>query len=284
MRPLEPAHERKTVFEPAVPLIRPRIFGPGIRAAMSTRAGGISPPPFESLNLGFGTADRPEHVAENLRRLADAFGVATQALRSVRQVHGRALAEAEKLPAANGGGALIEADALIAQTPGLACLVNVADCAPVLVAADDASAVAAIHAGWRGTAAGIVAATFAALTRLRPRARWRAWIGPCISRSAFEVGEEVAQALRRAGAAPEDLGEPYEREGRVRYRVDLKAVLVRQLLACGLERTAIEVDPACTYHDAERFFSHRRACECDGGQAGRMAALIMIEPTAVNRP
>ncbi len=253
------------------PLVRAACFGPRIRAAMTERARGVSPPPFASLNLGYATEDAPSNVQENERRLAAAFGIAPESIRWVRQVHGDGIAFAEALPPTVGTGATIEADAVIAETAGLAAAIKIADCAPVLVAAEDASAVAAIHAGWRGTAADIVGKTISTLRARHPRARWRAWIGPCIGRGAFEVGPEVVDALVAAGAAPGDFSEPYERAGQSRRRADLKAILVRQLERAGLDPRQIAVDPACTFTERERFFSHRR-----DGRTGRMAALVMI--------
>lgn len=255
------------------PLVRVERFGPRIRAAMTTRAGGVSPPPFASLNLGYATDDDPANVAENECRLAAAFGIAPESIRWVRQVHGDGIAFAEALPPTVGTGATIEADAVICETPGLAAAIKIADCAPVLVAAEDTSAVAAIHAGWRGTAADIVGRTIATLRARHPQALWRAWIGPCIGPDAFEVGPEVVDALVAAGAALGDFSEPHERAGQRRQRANLKAVLVRQLERAGLDPRRIAVDPACTFTERERFFSHRR-----DARTGRMAALVMIKP------
>ncbi|MFN3631164.1 MAG: peptidoglycan editing factor PgeF [Casimicrobiaceae bacterium] len=248
-------------------------LGPRIRAAMSTRSGGVSPPPFASLNLGYATDDDPVNVAENERRLAATFGVAPDAIRWVYQVHGARIGFAEALPPTVGSGATIEADAVISETPGLAAAIKVADCAPVLVAAEDACAVAAIHAGWRGTAADIVGQTLAVLRARHPGTAWRAWIGPCIGPEAFEIGPEVVDALLAAGATPGDFTPPFEHAGCGRQRADLKAILVRQLARAGLDPGRIAVDPACTFRDPSRFFSHRR-----DGRTGRMAALVMIEP------
>ncbi len=255
------------------PLVRVERFGPRIRAAMSTRAGGVSPPPFASLNLGYATDDDPANVAENERRLAAAFGIAPESIRWVRQVHGDAIAFAEALPPTVGTGATIEADAVISETPGLAAAIKIADCAPVLVAAEDASAVAAIHAGWRGTAAGIVGQTIATLRARHPQAFWRAWIGPCIGPDAFEVGPEVVDALVAAGAQASDFHAPGDHADPTRRYADLKAILARQLTRAGLDVRAIAVDAACTFRDPARFFSHRR-----DARTGRMAALVMIEP------
>ncbi len=249
----------------------PRL-APGVRAAMSTRRGGVSPSPWESLNLGYATGDALERVAENERRFAAAFGVEPAAIRWVRQVHGDGVALAEELPATVGRGAEIPADAVISRTSGLACAIKVADCVPVLLAAEDASVVAAVHAGWRGVAAAIVPKTVRAMATSVPV---RAWIGPAISRAAFEIGAEVHEALMQAGAKDEDFSVPYLREGQMRCHADLKAIIVRQLLGVGLERQHIHVDPACTYAGRADFFSHRR-----DGPSGRMAAMIMIENPA----
>jgi len=257
-------------------LIRPQVFGSRIRAAMSTRLGGVSAPPFDTLNLGYSTADDPRAVAENERRFADAFGVAPGVIRWAHQVHGTALAHAEDLPPTVGTGAHVEADAIVSRTPGLACAIKIADCVPVLLADREARVVAAVHAGWRGVAAGIVGLAVHALRSVQgdvPASQLCAWIGPCIGFGAFEIGAEVADALRQAGATPSDLSAPYVRSGTERCRANLRTIVRHQLIATGLVEEAIETDPRCTFEDAAHFFSHRR-----DGRTGRMAAVIMIEP------
>jgi YfiH family protein len=222
---------------------------PGARAAFSTRLGGVSEPPFESLNLGRMTGD--PGVAENRRRLAGAIGVDPGQVLIGRQVHGadvirhhrpmRAGAYAEPKPG------LPEADGQVAALNGLAPLVLVADCLPVALAGE--GAVAMIHCGWRGLAAGIVERGVEAC------AARAAAIGPGIGPCCYEVGGPVLSAF-------EGLGPDLAEDG----RLDLREVALRLLRRAGVEQ--VEVSGLCTRCDPELFFSHRRDGEPTGRQAG----------------
>jgi YfiH family protein len=165
---------------------------PGVRALQSTRTGGVSRGPYESLNLGDHVGDDPADVAANRARLA-AFLPGEPLW--LKQVHGVAVADA----LADGPGA--EADAAIARQGGRVCVVMTADCLPLLLCDRAGTVVAAVHAGWRGLAAGVVEAAVAAMGR--PGSELLAWLGPAIGPEAFEVGEEVRAAFlaRDPGAA-----------------------------------------------------------------------------------
>lgn len=253
---------------------------PRVRAAMTTRSGGVSPPPFAALNLGYATADARDNVMENERRTAQALGVDAASLRWVYQVHGSAVRHAEALPANQPLGAtVIEADAMVCHTPGLVCGIKVADCMPVLLAAQDGSVVAAAHAGWRGLAAGVLDNSLREM-QVAP-ARVTAWLGPCIGPTAFEVGEDVRDAflavdpacgihfrpLPQPAAASRSL--PAAASGGQKFLCDLVAIAGDRLRALGVTRVA--ASHACTYREPERFFSHRR-----DRQSGRMAAFIWL--------
>lgn len=239
----------------------------GFSHAFFTRQGGVSEGPFAALNTSPDVGDRREHVAENLRRIREVLGVAPARLYVPRQVHGREVrvVGSELAPDAV---AVIAADALVTSQPGLACAVRTADCVPILLADPERRRVAAIHAGWRGVAQNIVRATLEAMTLLgsRPPAIIAA-IGPHISASAFEVGEEVASELARASAA----------EGAIRRltgqkpHVDLASIVAAQLCAAGLDRQNLERILGCTYAEDTRFFSYRR----DGQRSGRMLSAIV---------
>lgn len=257
---------------------------PGVVAAMSTRDGGVSAPPFDSLNLrpwqtpaAPGQAlDDPAAVRENQRRLAAALGVAPVYL---HQVHGTAvwrLGAADRTRSADEP--LPVADASISTEPGVACAVQVADCLPVLLAARDGRVVGAAHAGWRGLAGGVLERTVAAMCEasgLAPDAL-QAWLGPCIGPQAFEVGADVLQAFgadarrERPGERPDALLRFVPRprpDGSPRWLADLPGLARDRLAALGVH--AVYGGRWCTVSEPSRFFSYRRA-----PVTGRMAACI----------
>jgi len=233
----------------------------GAGVAFSTRLGGVSEPPFDSLNLGLLTDDAAEAVGENRRRLANVLGFEPEQVAYARQVHGTRLIEHPIEFRGSFVGSdrtreprneIPEADGHVMREPGLAALVFTADCLPVAVAGP--KGVAMLHAGWRGLAGGILAggadvvgATSAA-------------IGPGIGPCCYEVGDEVLDAFS-------DLGEGVA-EGRM---LDLPEVARRQLARAGVER--VESAGLCTSCEAELFFSHRR----DAGRTGRQGGVAWIE-------
>lgn len=235
---------------------------PGIRHAFSTRRGGTSRGAFASLNLGFG-GDDARAVEANRARLRAAANLDGPWVQ-VQQVHGTTVVDADDV------GPRTEADAIIVRRPGVFAAVRTADCVPVLVAAigdgGRAVAVAAAHAGWRGATAGIGPALVRQLDALgHPPHRLRVALGPSISALHFEVGPEVIEAARDA------LGgrEPPTRPGRRgRPHLDLPRLVRWQLEAVGVE--IIDVSTACTYRDADAFFSHRR----QRGRCGRHLSLV----------
>jgi YfiH family protein len=229
---------------------------PGARVAFSTRVGGVSPPPFDGLNLGILTDDERDAVLENRRRLAAALGLAPERVAIGRQVHGAELAlhEGPQQPPffAEPDAAIPEVDGhAIAAEPGLAALVFVADCLPVALAGP--GGVAMLHCGWRGLAAGIVARGAEAVGATD------AAIGPGIGACCYEVGEEVLAAFT-------DLG-PGIASGRM---LDLTEVARRLLDRAGVER--VEAAGLCTSCEEELFFSHRR----DSGRTGRQGGAAWL--------
>jgi YfiH family protein len=232
----------------------------GVHAAFTLRSGGVSAAPFDSLNLGTHVADEVTAVAENRRRVRTQLRV-PQEPAWMEQVHGTAVLDLDVHGPASG----IAADAAFTRRAGTVCVVQVADCLPVLFAARDGAAVAAAHAGWRGLASGILEATLKSLA-MEPRGLM-AWLGPAIGPAHFEVGEEVRNAFlaRDAGAAGE-----FASNDRGRWQCDLAGLARRRLAALGV--TAIFGGDWCTYADPSRFFSYRR-----DGRCGRMAALIWRE-------
>ncbi len=243
------------------------LVGLGFRHGFSLRTGGVSAPPFDTLNLGRAVGDDPAAVEENHRRFAEAVGCAPGRLFEVSQVHGAEVVVVG--PDADPDAVrATEADALVAPAlPEMAVGVRVADCIPLLLADPVTGAVAAVHAGWRGTVARVVDRAIDALER-EAGARARdlvAVIGPHIRVGAFEVGEDVAARI-----AAEAHGEDVVVRGAGKPHVDLARVVRAQLGARGVEGARIDDVGGCTQTDGERFFSYRR----DGKRSGRHLAAI----------
>ena len=241
----------------------PDLDVPGVRAIMTTRSGGVSAAPYDSLNLGIAVDDDPLAVAANRARLAQAVGGARPVY--LKQVHG---ARVVLLKAGDADHPPQEADASLTTEPGLACLVQVADCLPVLLAAPGARGVAAAHAGWRGLAGGVVDNTVAALCEAAAcsASELSAWLGPCIGPRQFEVGADVVEACGAAAGLrffprPDVAG---------KWLADLAGLARDRLAALGVTR--VKGGQWCTVEDASRFFSFRR-----DRVTGRMAGCIWIE-------
>ncbi|MCE1172065.1 MAG: peptidoglycan editing factor PgeF [Azovibrio sp.] len=228
-----------------------------VRSLQTTRLGGISLPPYESLNLGLHVGDAPEAVAGNRARVAASLPAQPCWL---EQVHGTRVLDLDE-----EGTRERRADAAFSRQPGRVCAVMTADCLPVLFCDREARVVAAAHAGWRGLLEGVLENTVAAMGL--PPAVLMAWLGPAIGPRAFEVGEEVRQAFTArdpAAAACFVPGVPG------RHLADLYGLARLRLKACGL--TSIHGGGYCTHGEAARFFSYRR-----DGRTGRMASLIWLE-------
>ncbi|HLJ61870.1 MAG TPA: peptidoglycan editing factor PgeF [bacterium] len=236
------------------------------RAAFTTRAGGASEGAFASLNLSFTVGDDARAVSENRRRFAAAWGVAPADLVEAAQVHGNRIAAVD----ARAAGTTVPAsDGLVTDTPGIWLAVYAADCVPVLVVDPDRPAVGVLHAGWRGTAAGIAPALLQTMTerfRTRPD-RVRAALGPAIGGCCYEVDGPVARAMAHASWWPTAA----RRSGAERWHLDLREALRRQFVAAGVPEASIEMRPECTRCRADLFFSYRR-----DGVTGRLAGCIRL--------
>lgn len=242
----------------------------GFRHGFSPRAGGVSQPPYASCNLGRGAGDDLEHVAENHRRYAASVGYTPEQLFELSQVHGREVRDVTP----NDQPLLVRAqsgDGLVASR-GAAAGIRTADCVPVLVADPRTRAVAALHAGWRGVALGVVPNGVERLIAVSgaPASRLIAGVFPHIAVCCFEVSEDVAQQLVAASPQPQAAG-LVERPLGTKPHVNLSAIVQQQLSAAGLTRESIDVVPGCTMCDAERFFSFRR----DGRASGRHLTAIV---------
>ena len=249
----------------------PALAEVGVPHAFATRIGGISQGPYATLNLGNpGENARPgncpldeqANIDTNFRRLRQTIHCEAHALLTVRQVHGCGVLDVTPETSAPA-----EADAMVTDQRQALLAIRVADCVPILLATEDGRAVAAIHAGWRGLVAGVIARTVAHLAQrsdARPETL-RGAVGPAIGLDRFEVGHEVAQAFVDAG-----LGAAVSAEHGHKPHVHLGGAAMHQLKAAGLCGTHLDETDRCTFRDAAEFFSHRR----DLGCTGRNAAVI----------
>lgn len=229
-----------------------------VRALCTTRAGGVSGVPYDTFNLADHVGDAPECVRENRRRLQAVAALPATPV-WLRQVHGTRVIDAAK------GGAEAEADGSMANARGVVCAVLTADCLPVLLCDRAGMRVAALHAGWRGLAGGIIESGVAALSV--PPESLLAWLGPAIGPRAFEVGPEVRAAFLQGDAEAASAFVPH----RDRYLADLYALARRRLARAGVG--AVYGGGLCTVAEPERFYSYRR-----DGRCGRMASLIWLAP------
>ena len=229
----------------------------GVRAAFTTRLGGVSQAPWDSFNLGAHVGDAAGHVAANRSRLRELLDLPGEP-GWLNQVHGVAVADLDAAPAASP----VTADASVTSTAGKACVIMVADCLPVLFTSRDGQRIGAAHAGWRGLAAGVLENTVAALG-VAP-GELKAWLGPAILQANFEVGAEVRDAFVAGDAGAADCFMP---NARGRWQADLVGLARRRLQKLGVRD--VSGGEWCTVADPRRFFSHRR-----DGKGGRMAALV----------
>ena len=232
---------------------------PGVRHVFTSRLGGASQGPFESMNLSVTVGDERADVFRNRAAVARAMGVDERLVRLQTQIHGADVHVFDGLPPKQP----VEADAFVTARGGLPVIIGVADCAPVLIAARDGGVVAAVHAGWRGAVGGVVPAT---VDRIRVRfgvsaSDLIAAVGPCIGPDSFQVGPEVAERF-----------EPHRvttREGGM--YADLPGTVRDQLLGCGIPSDAVDLANVCTMARQDVCFSHRGS----GGLTGRMIGLIV---------
>jgi YfiH family protein len=246
---------------------RPGVLPPGVVHGFTARSGGVAPSPRDALTLARHEALDDALVEENWRRALRAIdpGLAVTRLALARQVHGRDVAVVEEPTGPLGH--VGEVDALVTTVPGLAIAVRVADCVPVVIGAE--GGVAAVHAGWRGAAAGVVGEALHALvaaTGVDP-SRMGAVVGPHISGARYEVGPEVIDGIAAAGV-PTDV---FARRGRGdRWLADVGAAVAWQLREAGVGR--IDATGGCTTEP--RFFSWRT----DGPDTGRQAGIVAWNP------
>jgi YfiH family protein len=227
-----------------------------VRACSTTRHGGVSAAPWDSLNLGGHVGDVETHVTQNRQRLVEQLALPAMP-QWLDQIHGQAVA---RLPARDS---LPRADAAITRESGVVCAVMTADCLPVLFCSKDGSEIAAAHAGWRGLCNGVLEQTL--LQFHCPASDIHAWLGPAIGPQAFEVGIEVRSAFMahdsRAECAFRSVGD--------KYFADIWLLARQRLQAAGVH--SISGSTRCTLTERDDFFSFRR-----DGATGRMATLIWL--------
>jgi len=239
----------------------------GAIGIFSLRYGGISPSPFDSLNLGSGLGDDEENVAHNLDTLISAASLPRTPHRAL-QVHG-----VDILVCRGQGKPHRDQSDILIGVDGAAVAVRVADCVPVLLADPEAGVIAAVHAGWRGT---IAQATMHAVKAMQQHGakpeRMLACIGPCIGPCCFEVDDTTANGLSQCCDGARRF---IHRVGN-KAHANLAGINARQLRCAGIPQPHIEQIPACTYCDEQRLYSWRR----DGKQAGRhLAVVALLTPT-----
>ncbi|MGG4616593.1 peptidoglycan editing factor PgeF [Pseudomonas aeruginosa] len=227
-----------------------------VRACVTTRSGGVSQAPFDSLNLGAHVDDDPRAVEENRRRLTERLECRPSWL---DQVHGVTVVEADP-------SRVLRADASWSAMPGVACTIMTADCLPALFCDRSGTRVAAAHAGWRGLAAGVLEATVDSLGV--PGDELLVWLGPAIGPRAFEVGGEVRDAFVAAHAEARSAFVPSANPGR--FMADIYRLARIRLGAHGV--TAVHGGGLCTFSDTARFYSYRRS-----SRTGRFASLVWLQ-------
>jgi polyphenol oxidase len=257
----------------------PALDASGVDAAVTARVGGVSSGPYESLNLSLSVGDDPGRVLENRRRLAAVFGADPGDFVFARQVHGVGVRVVG--PADRGSGAFSlddavdGADALVTSSPGVMLAILTADCVPVVLHDAQAGVLACVHAGWRGTAAGVTAAAVAAMADLGARPGGIvAGIGPAVAADRYQVGPDVHQAVTRAfGPAAASFIRPDAAPDR--WLLDLRAANRHALREAGVPDPQIHATdiPTGPVHptDPGHFFSDRAARPC-----GRLALIARI--------
>jgi hypothetical protein len=242
----------------------------GVRHAFSTRIGGISPPPFDSLNLGNPNGspvqDDYNRIWANYGRLTSSIGCGAATPLRVHQVHGRAVATVDSTREFDTD---CKADALVSRDCERVISVRTADCVPILISSGNGKTVAAIHAGWRGIVAGIIPAAVQRMLEVDEAStteEFVAAIGPCIGYDAFEVGQEVLAEFQSVFGAKAPIARSTDGKG----SADLRRAVQLQLLSSGLRDENVDSTDRCTVTHREEFFSHRR----ERGITGRMAAVI----------
>lgn len=208
------------------------------------------------LNLGFNTGDSATVVQENRSRLLSQLGISPDQIAYADQIHG------SRVQLVTEGRTYEETDAMVTQIPGMTLVIQVADCAAILLADSQAGVVGAVHAGWRGAASKILPKTIRVMTEIGANAaNLEAFASPCISQAHFEVGEQVAEKFPARFVNYDSYEKPH---------VDLKGFLRFQMIDAGMNEQQIEIHEGCTVAEDDKYYSYRR----EKDKSGRMLALI----------
>ncbi len=236
-------------------------------ASESTRKGGVSLSPYQSLNLGPFTTDDPSSIEKNLAIFCRDLDIRSSQLALSRQVHG------DQILYVNSPGRYEGYDAMITEVPDVFLGIGTADCCPVLLWDPIKNAVGAVHAGWRGAANQILIKTIAEMNQMFDSnpADLCIYLGTCIGWTRYEIGEEVADQF------PEVFLRPGHQEDK--YFFDLKGCLFAQALAAGITTDHVTASLHCSFDEEELFFSYRR----DGAQSGRMLSVIGMRSSTENK-
>ena len=233
-----------------------------------TRAGGVSDGIYQGLNVGLGSKDERENIAENRARVARWFSAAPERLATVHQVHSPDVVVVDE----HYDGARPQADALVSATPGLVLGVLAADCGPILFCDPEARVVGAAHAGWKGALYGVLENTIIAMEKLgAKRDNIAASLGPSISRRNYEVGPEFIDRFLGVDRAYERYFTPSEKPGHAMF--DLPGLTTQRLADAGVTAENLDI---CTYPDEDRFFSYRRTTHRQEPDYGRQISAIML--------
>lgn len=237
----------------------------------TTRHEGVSRPPYNSLNLGTNTDDSPHNVEGNRSLLARTFGITMEQLVTVRQTHGSDILVIDAPNDDFSHFLGIEADAIITNQPGVMIGVTIADCVPVLLCDPVKKVIAAVHAGWQGTAANIVGQAVQGMQKLfgSKAAQIKAAIGPCINPCCYQVDQPVKDGFKGQPELWQAISEP---DGADKWRLDLALANRMQLEDAGLTPDAIQTSGHCVCCQKELYFSYRR----DNGETGRQIGFIML--------
>jgi hypothetical protein len=262
-------------------LVREAWFPPWLRWGFTSRHGGVSTGPYESLNLGWDVGDDVAHVRENHARLGATLGYDPELLGTVRQVHGKKVhlarthEQVRALRGQRGDGIVLAPDSAAppnAHAGGLAALVRVADCCAVILASLERPVAAVLHCGWRSTVGGLIAEGVRRVVHeaASPPSALAAAIGPCIGPNAFEVGEEVVEKFLMRVGTDVVLRRPDWPKPHIDLQRSIAILLARQ----GVPPDRIARFPRCTVSEPRDFFSFRR----DGHDCGRQVGIICLLP------
>jgi YfiH family protein len=246
----------------------------GFINAFSTRLGGVSQLPADALNLAYFKGEDKEKTDENRRRFLEAIGARQAIIVTARQTHSTKNCFIESIEQAKqcaiARGLQLNCDAMATKLAGVLLAIQTADCLPILIADPETKTVAAIHAGWRGTAGRIIERTIAALMKrgLNPRTSIAA-LGPAACVDCYEVGEDVIKRYQKEFGYWRKLIVNFKQGGKA--YLDIRAAALQQLAFCGFTPDRIHSAPYCTMHHNELFFSHRREGK---GNVGRLLSVI----------